>query len=69
MSGYKNWVCINGNEWNTNACVYATEEEAHEAGRELMSRWFLVTDHEARGTDEEVNYRFNFDRYKSEGIR
>ncbi len=58
MSGFKNWVQTGGDGWATNACVFATEKEAFDAGTELASRWLLVTDHEARPTDEPVNYEF-----------
>ena len=67
---WKSWVqTVGGDEWNTNACVYATKEEAQEAGTELASRWLLVKANEARPTDEPVNYTFNFDSYRSESIK
>ena len=52
-------VCVEG-KWASNACVYATKEEAEAAGRELLSRWFVPTDSRAveyTGEDE-VNYTF-----------
>ena len=52
----------------TNAVVYATEKEAHEAGKELLSRWFVPYDHTVVTTDEPVNYRFNFKEYRPEPI-
>ena len=58
MNGFKNWVQTGGDDWATNACVFATEQEALDAGAELASRWMLVTAHEARPTDEPVNYEF-----------
>lgn len=59
MSGFKNWVQTGaGSEWSTNACVYATRQEAIYAGAELASRWLLVTAHEARPTVDPVNYEF-----------
>lgn len=67
MKTYKNEVCVNG-EWATNSCVYATEKEALEAGRELLSRWFVPTDHRAVESTDKVNYRFNFETYRSERI-
>lgn len=62
---YKNYVLV-GDEWATNNCAYATKEEADEAGREMLTRWFVPTDHEARESDQEVNARFNFESYKTE---
>ena len=50
--------------WSRNACVYATEAEALEAGKELMSRWMLVTAYRATEVDEPVNYRFDFEAWK-----
>ena len=54
--------------WSSNACVYATEKEALEAGRELMGRWFVPTDHRAVESTDTVNYKFNFETYRSESI-
>ncbi len=66
MSGFKNYVRTGKHsEWTTNACVYATESEALDAGAELASRWLLVTDHEARPTNETVNYTFTDGRSRS----
>lgn len=53
---------------STNACRYATEREAAEAGLELMSRWMLVESTSTEESSEAVNYRFNFELYKSERI-
>ena len=55
-------------DWNSNACAYATREEAEAAGVELLSRWFVPSDSRAVESDEKVNYRFNFDLYRSEPI-
>jgi len=41
----------------TNACRYATEEEATEAGHELMSRWFVPIGFEVRPSEDPVNYK------------
>ena len=43
--------------WSSNACVYATEREALDAGDELMGRWMLVREYRAVTTDDPVNYR------------
>ena len=44
-------------KWATNAMEYATEKEATEAGRELMSRWMMVTEYKAfkEGVDPNEN--------------
>ena len=42
---YKSWVKVDGDSrWYTNAMEYATDEDAQEAGRDLMSRWLLTVD-------------------------
>lgn len=56
------WVVVKPGDEATNAVRYATWEEADAAGRELLSRWFLPERYEVRGTDDPVNYRFDFDR-------
>lgn len=56
------------NQWSSNSCVYATEKEAAEAGKELLCRWFVPTDSRAAESTDPVNYRFNFDTYRSEPI-
>ena len=63
---YKMEVKTSG--WDSNACAYATKEEAEAAGRELLSRWFVPTDSRAVASEEEVNYKFNFESGKSERI-
>ena len=52
----------------TNAVVFATEKEANEAGKELLSRWFVPYDYTVVTTDDPVNYRFNFEEYRPERI-
>ena len=44
-----------------NSVAFATEEEANDAGRELMSRWFVPTGWEVVETDDAVNYTFDWD--------
>ena len=44
-----------------NAVVLATREEADDAGRKLMSRWFVPTGWEVVETDDAVNYTFDWD--------
>ena len=45
-----------------NAVVLATREEADDAARELMSRWFVPTGWEVVEVDDAVNYKFDWDR-------
>ena len=45
-----------------NAVVLATREEADDAARELMSRWFVPTGWEVVETDDTVNYKFDWDK-------
>jgi len=67
MPGFKNYVQTagDGDSWSTNACVYATEQEAEDAGSELASRWLAVTAWEPRPTDDDVNYEFKDGRSQS----
>ena len=44
-----------------NSVVFATAEEADDAGRELMSRWFVPTGWEVVETTDAVNYKFDWD--------
>lgn len=46
-----------GGSWSSNACRFATEKEAIEAGDELLSRWFAPSDHRAVETTDPVNYQ------------
>lgn len=48
-------------DWNSNACAYATKEEAEAAGRELLMRWWVPTDSRAVESNEPVNYKFDFE--------
>ena len=56
---FKNYVQTSKDDWSTNACVYATEQEALDAGHELSMRWCAVSDYEARPCTDEVNYFFD----------
>ena len=64
---YKMEVLTEG-KWSTNSCVYATEREASEAGKELLCRWLVPTDSRAVESTDPVTYRFNFDTYRPEPI-
>ena len=48
-------------QWAGNALVFATPQEALDNARELMGRWFAVTDYRADPTDAPVNYRWTAD--------
>lgn len=45
-----------GDHWSSNACVFATKEEAETYVTDLALRWTAVSDTRAVPTDEEVNY-------------
>ena len=64
MKSYKMEVLCDG-KWASNACVYATREEAESAGNELLSRWFVPVDSRAVESSEKVNYRFDPVAYRS----
>ena len=57
---YKYGMIIEG-KVSFNSVVLATKEEADDAARELMSRWFAPTGWEVKKTDEPVNYTFDWD--------
>ena len=66
----KSWkmeVCVQG-KWSSNAVAFKTEQEAIEAGRELLNRWFVPTDHRAVQSDQEPNYIFDFESYRPRPI-
>jgi hypothetical protein len=48
-------------KWAGNALVFETQDEAERYVRDLMMRWFAVTDTRTVETDEKPNYRFNAD--------
>ena len=54
--------------WASNSLRFATEREATEAGRELLSRWMVPVDSRATATEDAVNYRFDFETYKPERL-
>ena len=56
-------------EFGTNACRYATREEAENAGHELMSRWFACTETRAAESTDAVNYRFNKETWRNEPLK
>lgn len=55
---YKPWVRTNGDDWNTNALVFATKQEAEDYAEDLFYRWTRVEKYEARESDDPVNYVF-----------
>jgi len=44
-------------KWASNACRYETKDEAEQAGRELLGRWFVPTGSRAVLSGDPVNYR------------
>ena len=59
MPNFKYGMTIEG-KTSFNAVVLATREEADNAGRELMSRWFVPTGWEVVETTDAVNYKFDW---------
>ena len=57
MSNWKPEVKVSGT-WERNGLVFATKDEAEESARDLMWRWWLVTDWRAVESDEPVNYTY-----------
>ena len=59
---YKYGMIFNGQaEPSFNAVVLATHDEADDAAREIMSRWFVPTGWEIIETDDAVNYKIDWD--------
>ena len=61
MANYKYGMIVKG-KTSFNSVVLATREEADDAARELMSRWFVPTGWDVVETDDAVNYKFDWDR-------
>jgi hypothetical protein len=61
---YKPEVFVSG-QWGQNGLAFETEAEALASARDLMNRWFLVTDCRAVESDEQVNYRLVDDQLVS----
>ena len=51
-----------GGEWATNSTAFATKEEAHAAASDRFQRWTMPVGFEARESDEEVNYFYDFEK-------
>jgi len=51
--------------WAGNSCRYASEAEAKNAGRELLSRWSVPTDYRADRSPDAVNHVFDFGKDRS----
>ena len=45
-------------KWSSNAMRFATREEAEANVRDLMMRWFAVTETRVVECDDPVNYRY-----------
>ena len=63
MPNFKYGMILTGQaEPSFNAVVLATREEADDAARELMSRWFApITGWKVVESDDAVNYTFDWD--------
>ena len=58
-------MTVSGGNWAGNALVFETKEEAEASAKELMMRWFAVTETRADETSEPVNYKFDFEANKN----
>jgi hypothetical protein len=47
-------------DWATNGMYFATEQEARDYGKELLSRWFGAKDTRPIQSNEPVNYTFDW---------
>jgi hypothetical protein len=61
---FKTEVLVDG-KWGANAVRFATENEAIEYGRELLSRWLVPTDSRPAPSDDPVNYKFDVKSYSA----
>jgi hypothetical protein len=66
---YAVWVKLPGEPPATNACRFATIDEADRAGWELLSRWFAPETFEVRYSDDAVNYEFPADIARPRSIK
>lgn len=55
---WKSIMVLPDGERASNACRYATKQQAFDAGAELMGRWFVPTGHDVEESEDPVNYRF-----------
>lgn len=60
---YKTEVFADGS-WCGNGLVFATEAEAVEYGKELLSRWMVPTDSRAVQCGEVITHRFDMESYR-----
>lgn len=54
---WKPEVFVEG-KWSRNGLVFGTEKEAADNARDLMMRWFVVSDSRAVEVNEPINYRY-----------
>lgn len=62
MKSYKVYAKVGSNDGGYNAQRFATEKEANAAGKELMGRWMAMTGWRVEASEDEVNYRFDFEQ-------
>ena len=60
MPNFKYGMIVDGKP-GFNSVVLATHDEADNAARELMSRWFVPTGWDVVETNDAVNYKFDWD--------
>ena len=47
-----------------NGLRFGTEREAEEQAKDLMSRWFVPVGYRIDPSDDEINYRWDYDLHK-----
>lgn len=57
-----------GGEWATNATAFATEAEARAAAGDRFQRWTMPISFDARESDEEVNYLYDFEKQEERHV-
>ncbi len=62
--GWKTEVLVEGS-WSSNGVVWPDEDSAVKAGKDLLSRWMVPTDHRPVEVDEEPN-RATWDEHVAE---
>jgi len=57
-NSYKPEVKTSRDDWTGNALRFATEQEALDNVRDLMMRWFAVTDTRVVPSEDQPNYTY-----------
>ncbi len=62
MKSFKVYAKTSGGDGGYNGQRFATQKEADAAGKELHTRWMAMTGWAVEESEDEVNYKFDFDQ-------